>query len=171
MAVRITWHGQRTIAQVNKRTRIAIQRSAIMLTNAIKKSISIGNADGMNPSKPGQPPHVVTGLLRSSVGYEVHNRGLTARVGASAKYTLPLELGSAAHPITAHGKALAIPIAGGRIKSTGTKAFGKRIAKGDILFRKTVNHPGNAPRPFLRPAFKRNKAAILKTFRDAYRGL
>lgn len=47
---------------------------------------------GVNPSKPGEPPHKQHGHLRRSVAREV--LGLVGRVGTSLKYGRWLELGT-----------------------------------------------------------------------------
>jgi hypothetical protein len=48
---------------------------------------------GANPSKPGEPPHVQTGRLRSSVAYEIVS-ATVGRVGTNVKYGRWLELGT-----------------------------------------------------------------------------
>lgn len=47
---------------------------------------------GVNPSKPGEPPHVQTGRLRGSIAYEVE--GNVARIGTNVIYGRHLELGT-----------------------------------------------------------------------------
>lgn len=58
-----------------------------------------GRRVGLDPSKPGEPPKVITGALRSNVSHEVKatRRQVTAaigvRKGAADKYARRLELG------------------------------------------------------------------------------
>lgn len=61
----------------------------------VKVSINRGNADGKNPSKPGEPPKKVSGLLFSKIaGVVVRTRTeVLGFVGANVVYARRLELG------------------------------------------------------------------------------
>jgi HK97 gp10 family phage protein len=68
---------------------------------------------------------------------------LAGEVFAGAPHALPVEEGARPHVIKARfRRALAWPIEGG------------------FAFAKAVNHPGNRPQPFLRPALERHEADI-----------
>jgi len=62
----------------------------------IKESISRGNKGGGNPSRPGEPPKVRSGRLRSSITHEVTKElgGIVGRVGTNVVYARWLELGT-----------------------------------------------------------------------------
>lgn len=78
----------------------------------------------------GRPP----GFLRDSIGRRrTTSGGPSVEVYASAGYALPVELGAKPHVIVSHGN-YPLRAADGRV-------FGRR-----------VQHPGNPPQPFLRPA-------------------
>jgi len=65
-----------------------------------KKLISRGNVTGMNPSSDGDPPKVVTGVLRSSIDTEVSRDSLGVsgylgvRKGVAENYGFWLEFGT-----------------------------------------------------------------------------
>ena len=56
------------------------------MEDEIKRSIS----QGQPPSKPGEPPHVLWGRLRSSITHEVEKSGkeIIGRVGTNVEYVL-----------------------------------------------------------------------------------
>lgn len=71
-----------------------------MVSGYIKQTLSISNFGGTQPSKPGDPPHAGTGMLRNSITFLVDKRpdevvgtvGVARGLGAN-KYALRLELG------------------------------------------------------------------------------
>lgn len=66
------------------------------LAGQVKIKINISNRDGDNPSKPGEPPHKVTGNLQKSIDFDVEERGdaVILRVGSNIEYAKELELGT-----------------------------------------------------------------------------
>jgi HK97 gp10 family phage protein len=54
-----------------KRVEVGMRRALTFADGYCKRSISVGNKTGRSPSAPGQPPHVVTGTLRSSIGTQI----------------------------------------------------------------------------------------------------
>lgn len=70
-----------------------ITAAAIVVRDAAKASLSTA---GPPASAPGQPPHLRTGRLKTSIAYEVteSSRGVEARVGTNVQYALHLELGT-----------------------------------------------------------------------------
>lgn len=54
-----------------------------------------GNLVGMDPSRPGDPPRVVTSRLKNSITHEVERDGkdIVGRVGSDVPYARRLELG------------------------------------------------------------------------------
>jgi hypothetical protein len=90
----------------------------------------------VGPSFPGDPAHPRTpphegGELKASI--EHHMEGDDLIVEAHAPYSAYVELGTAPHPIEAHGP--------WSLWSPERGYLGRR-----------VNHPGSRPEPYLRPA-------------------
>jgi len=118
--------------------------------NMVVQSFGSGAGGGRagrvgTPSQPGQPPNVQTGHLRRNINYEVKSLGelkISGRIGTgignaeSVGYAVHLEYGTRPHTIIAHGDALMF------------------MGRDGLTFRESVNHPGFAPRPFLRPLFQ-----------------
>ena len=164
----VVWNGPAVVADVNARTKRAILRSSILLRNTVFMSLQAGNVKGTNPSSPGQSPHKITGHLANDIAYEIVNNGMTGRVGFNLKYGLALELGAEAHVVEARpGKALLIPVKTGRVAGPKTKARTKQITSGEVIFRKRVNIPALAPRPFMRPSLRHAAPFIEKEFSEA----
>jgi len=78
---------------------LVIEASVIgrISTGQAVRRLPSGRLIGLNPSRPGQPPHVLYGHLRQSITHDVRRSGtrITARVGSNLIYARPLELGSA----------------------------------------------------------------------------
>lgn len=76
-----------------------MKKAMNMLEGKTKQLVSRGNKSGDNPSKPGEPPKVVTGTLRSNIANVVVKEGrdiigiLGVRKGPADKYSMRLELG------------------------------------------------------------------------------
>lgn len=78
---------------------------------------------------------VDTGNLKNSIGQDIDDDGLGFEAGPTANYGGDVEYGSAPHVIRArNAKALFWPGAEHPVRQ--------------------VNHPGNAPQPYMRPAFE-----------------
>jgi len=119
---------------------------------------------------------VNTGQLKSSINtiLEVGRYDIRARVGTDVEHGWYQEYGTGLHgprkrryPIVPkRAKVLAIPIRAGRTKAgkvkylritkRGRVSTTTRYERAQKIFRKSVMHPGVAPRPFLRPAFWKN---------------
>lgn len=98
----IKWYGVKVLESLKKEMNRRLQKIALHIVSYIKKSISIGNRGvgkrrNRNPSRPGEPPHVVTGTLRANVSYEIApNYGdpiayVGIRRGAADAYAKALE--------------------------------------------------------------------------------
>jgi hypothetical protein len=73
-----------------------IWRATLFIKGVIQKSINRSNADGDNPSLPGEPPKRVSGRLRDSVVATEpvdKNGDVVGYVGVNMKYARRLELG------------------------------------------------------------------------------
>lgn len=71
---------------------IAIQKLSV--GQPVRRTAS-GRLVGLNPSRPGEPPHVLYGLLRQKMTHQVNRNGtrITADVGSATVYARALELG------------------------------------------------------------------------------
>lgn len=104
--------------------------------------IGAQTAKRLCPVSPGGSHGRGSGYTRSSIGWDIgrDDRGLfvdvyaTARTPEGISIGILLEYGTAPHTITSHGD---YPL---RNRRTGQ------------VFGRTVQHPGTAPQPFLRPA-------------------
>lgn len=105
--------------------------------SAVARSLNDAREAGLGlvMSTPGFKPR--TGeLQRATTGQVIRNsRGALVRLQNRKPYAAPIDKGARAHPITAHGRALRFVGAGGA-----------------VIFRRSVNHPGNRPYHFLRNA-------------------
>lgn len=94
-----TWNAAQVEAIAAAELEKRMVKAMKMLEGKTKQLVSRGNRSGDNPSQPGEPPKVVTGTLRSNIGYEVKRDGLTVvgvlgvKKGPADKYSMRLELG------------------------------------------------------------------------------
>lgn len=91
--------------ELERRLEARLLSAGAHLEGAVKRDLSTGQSVrrtrggalvGLNPSEPGQPPHVLTGRLRQSIQHRVDRdaRGFVARVGTNVEYSKFLELGT-----------------------------------------------------------------------------
>ena len=80
---KVKWYGDKVHKSLNKKIKSNMQQVAIFMESVVKRSISLGNRTGLTPSKPGEPPRVRTGTLRSSIGHEIYvgNNSISAGIG------------------------------------------------------------------------------------------
>lgn len=90
---------------------------------------------------------VDSGELRDSIGYKVDEGRLVAYVGTNVEHGIYQEFGTGAYAEKGNGR-------------KGGWAY--KDAEGKWVFTN-----GNRPKPFLRPAFRRNKKAIKAVLEDA----
>ena len=99
------WYGKEVGTEASRKLRINSKRAALFLETRIIKSISRsqpvsrgakGKMRGLKPSKPGEPPKMVTGHLRASIDNRVEPKrnAIDIVVSAGAKYAEELEKGS-----------------------------------------------------------------------------
>lgn len=86
------WNGPQIVAKVGDIMEKRLRRAAEFLVGQIRKAL---NQPYPPASRPGQPPHKRTGILASSIAYEIHRAGdrITATVGSHVAYARRLELG------------------------------------------------------------------------------
>lgn len=95
MAGKLEWFGD----EVEKRLRARLSRNmaqaTLYLKGQVQVSINRGNADGSNPSLPGEPPKKVTDRLFKSIANRVEESrdSLKGVVGTNVVYARRLELG------------------------------------------------------------------------------
>ena len=96
----VEWNGKRNEKEVLNLLERNMKRAVRFAEGECKKLISRGNVTGMNPSSAGDPPKVVTGVLRSSIDTEVSRDSLGVsgylgvRKGAAENYGFFLEFGT-----------------------------------------------------------------------------
>jgi len=83
------------ILETRKEVEQFIRRKALEIVNEAKRSM-VGGGKPHVPSAPGEPPHVDTGRLRSSISFEFESSTsqFEARVGTNVTYGRDLELGT-----------------------------------------------------------------------------
>lgn len=156
----IPWRIDEVANAIRRRYANRITAACVYLQADIRRSISIPSRTvklsmtktgkikkilgprGSNRSKPGEPPHKDYGILRSSISIHVDADRLVGLVGTTVKYARWLEFGVMGGRVIEARRA--------KVLTDGTTFFGRRVTQGRI-----------APRPFLRPAVKRNRQAIL----------
>ena len=98
------WNGKELMIQAMRKMETNAERVGMMLDGAVVRSLSKGQPVrrvgdrlvGQSPSKPGQPPRVLHGLLRNSISHrtELRRGSITIYVGANTKYARALEFGN-----------------------------------------------------------------------------
>ena len=103
----LKWHGKEVGEIAMKTMRKNAVRTGMFLEGKVIKSLSIGQPAkrvgnrlvGLNPSKPGKPPHLLHGALRNSITHRV-DRGakhVDVFIGAHTPYARALEFGNPPH--------------------------------------------------------------------------
>jgi hypothetical protein len=101
---KLTWNGKEIGEMAAKRLKVNAEKAARMIEADIVRSLSTGqdavrrgdgSLMGLDPSKPGQPPHLLTGHLRRSIDHRVekHPKYIDIFVIAGASYARDLEYG------------------------------------------------------------------------------
>ena len=101
---KLTWNGKEIGEMAAKRLKVNAEKAARMIEADIVRSLSTGqdavrrgdgSLMGLDPSQPGQPPHLLTGHLRRSIDHRVekHPKYIDIFVIAGASYARVLEYG------------------------------------------------------------------------------
>jgi phage gpG-like protein len=102
---KLTWNGKEIGEMAAKRLKVNAEKAARMIEADIVRSLSVGHREavrrgdgslmGLDPSIPGQPPHLLTGHLRRSIDHRVekHPKYIDIFVVAGASYARVLEYG------------------------------------------------------------------------------
>lgn len=108
------------------------------LTQLVVKKVAFDTVAAAQAAAP-----VDTGNLKNSIGQDFDDDGLGFEAGPTAEYGAAIEFGARPHKIYArNGGVLVFPYGG------------------VLQFRRSVNHPGNAPQPYMRPAFEKAVAPV-----------
>lgn len=72
-----------------------VRQAAILVQDAIKRSVNISNEGGSNPAPVGEPPHKGSGEFQRSITHDVieTKEEVTGVVGTGIEYGRRLELG------------------------------------------------------------------------------
>jgi hypothetical protein len=181
----IDWRGREILKQVNDELEMRLKEVAEMMRTEIVQDLSQGKSRESGSSRPGQPPHTMTGFLRRSISWQIHRRrdSKSVSIGSTAHYARILELGGVITPRVR--RALAVPIspAAKRHARQGRSAIdfpqtlrmqkrthgrapmlvedrGKGRRSRTMLHYVLMTSVRIAARPFLRPAIIRNKRKI-----------
>jgi phage gpG-like protein len=102
--VTMEWDGDRVVLEAMYQMSINADRVGMMLHGAVVNSLSKGQPTkrvgkrlvGLDPSKPGEPPRKLHGLLANSIDYrkKVDKRRVELFIGANTKYARALEFGN-----------------------------------------------------------------------------
>lgn len=87
---------RKVVKAMEKASDDSLRRCGMLVEDAAKRSMRAGGGKAQKPSPPGDPPHVQTGTLRSSIAHAV--RGRTAVVGPTERYGKYHEYGTRHHP-------------------------------------------------------------------------
>lgn len=93
--VEIKWEGDAFQRKLRDAIVAGIEKAAESTAERARELVSRPNPDGRNPSAPGEPPKLVTGDLRESIGSTVQESegNVTGIVFAGAPYARRLEFG------------------------------------------------------------------------------
>ena len=93
--MKVTWNGDAVARELRAKISKNMDRATLYLKGQVQRSINRGNADGKNPSLPGEPPKKVSARLFQSVATDKRESAveITGVVGTNADYARRLELG------------------------------------------------------------------------------
>jgi hypothetical protein len=156
--VELKWYGKEVGEAAAKTMKSNATRVGMFLSGEVVKLLSVGQPAkrvgkrlvGLDPSKPGDPPHLLHGHLRNSIDHRIDRdrKHIDIYIGANTPYARALELGN--------------PKARGNVMSS------KNITS---LASAKKKHGVGMPRPYLRPALKKNREkAIRMLVRNIFKG-
>lgn len=98
MAPELIWKAGEVMNAASAKVARGLTMAAIFVEGDAKRAVSVGNLTGDEPSKPGEPPRTVTGLLKANithVGAIVVDGAVRAWVGVRKRvpYAARLEFG------------------------------------------------------------------------------
>lgn len=111
------------------------------LTRVVVKKVAFDTVAGAQGLAP-----VDTGNLKNTIGQDFDDDGMGFEAGPTANYGADVEYGTQPHEIRAKG-----------VDAGGAKALFWEGAAHPV---RSVQHPGTAPQPYMRPAFEKATAPI-----------
>ncbi len=99
------WDSKRVVKRVASHIEKNMAAAMLILQGEVQRKLSVGqpvirsgkSLRGLNPSAEGEPPHLLTGRLRTSITHSVSGSVLSGeiigRVGSNVPYARRLELG------------------------------------------------------------------------------
>ncbi len=135
MADFLKWNGKELTNKVIRAEKKALARSCLHVVRAAKVSMKKGSKGGR--SKPGEVPHVETGTLKRSIGFEII-KSIGFRVGHEGHVGARLGFKDKENPTGADAATY------GKFLELGTRKM--------------------AARPYLRPALRKSRFKILREF-------
>ncbi len=159
--VEMEWYGKEIGEAAAKTMKTNATRVGMFLSGEVVKLLSVGQPAkrvgkkkprlvGLDPSKPGEPPRLLHGLLRNSIDHRIDRdrKHIDIYIGANTPYARALELGN--------------PKARGNVMSS------KNVTS---LASATKKHGVGMPRPYLRPVMKKHREKAIKMLvRNIFKG-
>ena len=95
MNARLEWRGDQVLDGIAKKLARNMQAATLHVQGQAQRKINRGNADGSNPSLPGEPPKKVTDRLFQSITTKVvaDMNSVVGQIGTNVEYARRLELG------------------------------------------------------------------------------
>lgn len=144
-------------------------KAGVVVQRHLKRKLGASNRKGNQPSKPGEAPRRSQyGWLQANVIVAGDGKSVVrVGIGKAAWYGAVLENGTGPRRIVARGnKKLMIPIRRNLGAAEAKRLGAIRIVDHRdgvtkwVIFRREVNHPGIAPRPWLAPGFREVQPTI-----------
>ena len=91
----VDWNGDEVERALRARLSRNMRQAALYVKGQVQRSINRGNADGSDPSAPGEPPKKVTARLFQSLATDQRESPLeiTGVIGTNVEYAKRLEYG------------------------------------------------------------------------------
>lgn len=140
---------QKVVSAVDKATRKVLSRFGAFVRQRAKSSIRRRKT----PSKPGQPPTSWTGLLKKFLFFSFDRSKRSVVIGPSKLNT-------------AGRDAPEVLEQGGTVKQTNRRRQNRRGRRSEQRERRVVRY---RPRPYMGPAFEKEKSKLPRLWRDSVR--
>lgn len=148
--MKIEWYGNRVFTAATAANIQAMHKAVILVANDVKTHFTLQGSGrlyrrGHRASRPGEPPAIDTGTLRSSImtTVEIEPTAVVGKIGPDVEFI--------GRELAKRGRAGAATLQAG-------------VEYGCYL---EVGTARMAPRPFLRPALARTKHKVEKIFKQA----
>lgn len=143
----LTWNGDRVMQQLRAELSVRVGAACNMLRDKTKEMVSQSSGNTHTPSRPGNPPHTLTGAYRESIVADHAEGSLTGLVGSNSFLAPIFEVFGRQGGKVITPKGIGYPL---RAKAEyGGKVYGYRVVQGAI-----------APRHHIRRAMYENATPI-----------